>query len=687
MYGDLYDAFVAEGIDDLDNLAKVYASNDLAEDNLNKICEDTYPTQQLTSLHRVTANEAKVRVTKNLLDALKQLKDDNVAAEEVANAKDAKDAKITDGETSEIGNKSNTAVVVGCGSIHTGNIHQKSPPSDVQEEMSRRWKPIFTLTDPVMNALQSISNRETMIPLEKDVVDAPHEQVVSLMTTLIQTSIPSSDCQQHLISRVQCLYQLIVEIESLQHERQCGMYLLIDYWFEVHGHLSSAINQPPQSMFKKLQFLCNETVSKGHILEVCHYRCYRPSTASFNFIGRAFCNGDDATIKLLLEYGVDPNWVGKYVSEDQDRRRSKSICFDGFPLAYMLSKISFLHPTMTMDMRFKMIRVLFFYSKYPVDVNVFYRKGMKMATPLHDLLTHWHKAVEKGESPDRKIYQDIADFLVKNGANPDVREILMQGKTRIPGDDTAREWSIAEGFNTSKWPQMTASNVMCHPPTETAQTIRSPQATVYHCSLHDYRGFHDRAFAFFLKSDPCYYKLKNILADADPTGRLHHSVVIDSHSPCKVVVVGNMKYDHNAGAIKAKVKEEFSELIASVAESDPIEVNVSAAVDLKNDVSLQNALEQNKVTYYSFLAGKACMVVLSYFKGNEHGCDVIKELLLQIKPSNHVVEDSKTPMKGMTSSRNDPLEPIVSPMDHGDAVTDLERSFEDRLREFVASSL
>ena len=293
--------------------------------------------------------------------------------------------------------------------------------------------------------------------LEKLIVHAPHEQVVYLMTSLIQRSIPSSDCQQNLIIRMQDLYQLTMESGCLQHPGQCGLYLLMDFWFELIGIVSSE-GQPPQSLVHKLQCVCNETLSKPHLLEVLQYHCYHPTSACFNFIGRAIHYGDVATMQLLLQYGVDPNIVGESVPKDGDTSRRKR-CFVGTPLAYILAR-HFLLPTMTMAKRFEMLQVLLLHSKYPVDINTLQRHGKSTTTPLHDVATSWFYAVEYGEMPDRKIYQVVADFLVANGANPDIHRTttVTQGHIRRTTlSDTARKWCSDQGFDISRWPQTSAT--------------------------------------------------------------------------------------------------------------------------------------------------------------------------------------------------------------------------------------
>ena len=274
------------------------------------------------------------------------------------------------------------------------------------------------------------------------------------MTSLIQRCIPSSDCQQRLITRVETLYQLILTNGCLQHPGQCGKYLLIDFWFEMLWHFSSE-GQSPQSIFHKLRLVCDESISKTDLLEVLQYRCHHPSSACFNFIGRAIFYGDVATLELLLQYGVDPNLVGKGVNEECDGHRHEPPCFDGTPLAYILSRCRFLHPTITVSKRYEMLRVLLLNSKYPVDMNALQCKRKSKTTPLHDVVTLWCAAAHEG-MPDRSIFQEIADFLVANGANPDVHRTMFMKEGNLRGQftlsDTAREWSTSMGFDTSKWP-------------------------------------------------------------------------------------------------------------------------------------------------------------------------------------------------------------------------------------------
>ena len=307
--------------------------------------------------------------------------------------------------------------------------------------------------------IASIHINMSALLLEKLIVHAPHEQVVYLMTSLIQRSIPSSDCQQNLIVRMQDLYQLTMESGCLQHPGQCGLYLLMDFWFELLWHFSSQ-GQPPQSIVHKLQSACNETLSKPHLLEVLQYRCDHPTSACFNFIGRAIFFGDVATMQLLLQYGVDPNFVEEGIRTDGNRNRYKLPCFDGTPLAYILSIGCFLHPTMTMAKRFEMLQVLLLHSKHRVDVNALHCKSKSMATPLHDVATLWFYAVNDGKMPDRKIYQDVADFLVTNGANPDVHRtttVTQASNLRGQPTDTARKWCSEQGFDISRWSQTSAT--------------------------------------------------------------------------------------------------------------------------------------------------------------------------------------------------------------------------------------
>ena len=320
----------------------------------------------------------------------------------------------------------------------------------------------------VMGASQLTSNQEATADLEKRIAHAPHEQVVNLMTSLIQTTIPPSRCQQLLTTRVQSLYQLTMENGCLQHPGQCGLYLLIDLWFELLWHFSS-VGKPPRSIFHELKLVCNETISETHLLEVLQYRFHHPSSAHFTFIARAIFFGDVATLELLLQYGVDPNLVGTILPEEGNLGPNNPHCFDGTLVAYIFSR-GFLHSTVTMSKRYEMVRVLLSNSKYPVDMNVLQRKEKSKTTPLHDVVTLWNYAVAGGLMPDRRLYQDIADFLVENGANPDVHRTTLITRGHLRGQfalsDTAREWSMGQGFDTSRWPQATATpNAAALPPT------------------------------------------------------------------------------------------------------------------------------------------------------------------------------------------------------------------------------
>ena len=247
--------------------------------------------------------------------------------------------------------------------------------------------------------------------------------------------------------------------------------------------------------------------------------------------------------------------------------------------------------------------------------------------------------------------------------------------------DTAREWSTSQGFDTSMWPPSTATpNVAwrrpIRTPSEATHAVRSPQAVLIRCSLRDYRGYHDRPLAFFLKSWHPTSLIKDILANADPKHRLRAFVDIVPSSPCELVVEGVLTDETEArrDEIVSKAEEEIKKLIASVAENAAFDAPGVSAVDIMNDVRLQKALKRNNVTYSNFPTknGEITKVVLSYLKGNEDGRDEIKQLFLQIRPASHVEAPNRW-LKGP----NDRVESIVSQFDH-DSIAELARSLTKR---------
>ena len=183
-----------------------------------------------------------------------------------------------------------------------------------------------------------------------------------------------------------------------------------------------------------LNFYVNDLAWRGNVGVYYYVRV--------SFAARAMFLGDVETLRLLLVHGADPLRMFTH----------PAVNFNGAPLNFIFST-HFMHPSVTLATRLRLVEVLRECGGGAVDPNVRRQTGKWLTTPLHDIATLFDKS-KRGEisvRTTRSECQAALNYLVHTmKANPSIRSSNVASFVELPRDP-AWEWAQKNGFTVDGW--------------------------------------------------------------------------------------------------------------------------------------------------------------------------------------------------------------------------------------------